>query len=176
MINKEAKEKEFLEAYNTYSDAIFRYCYYRVFDRDMAKDLVQETYCRAWKYISEGKHIENMRALLYRIANNMIIDESRKKKSFSLNRIMEKGFSPSLNPLHTNENYFIGKEILDIVKSLDEKYRDVIIMKYINDLSTKEIAFILNETENNIYVRVNRGFEKVKKIFLENQNRKNKNQ
>lgn len=165
-----AKEQQFLEAYDKYADAIFRYCYYRIFDREKAKDFVQESFCRAWKYMSDGKEVDNLRAFLYKIANNVIIDDARKKKSFSLNQLMEKGFFPKTDPREKTENYLAGQEILKLVKSLDEKYRDVIIMKYVDDLSTKEIALILNETENNVYVRLNRGFAKIKEILNNQKN------
>ena len=85
------REVKFLEAYDQYSDAIFRYCYYRVYDREKAKDCVQEAYCRTWKYMESGKEIENLRALLYRIATNIIIDDSRKKKEFVAGRHYGKG-------------------------------------------------------------------------------------
>lgn len=159
------KEQQFLSAYEQYSDAIFRYCYYRVFDREKAKDYAQEAYCRTWKYLAEGKEVENIRAFLYRTAGNIIIDESRKRKAISLDGIMEKGFTPKNDPRQKTQDYFTGKEIIHIIKSLDEKYRDVILMKYVDDLSTKEIAFALNETENNVYVRLSRGMEKVKEIL-----------
>lgn len=162
---KDKREQQFLKAYDDYSDAIFRYCYYRVFDREKAKDCLQETYVRVFKYMQEDKEVDNIKAFLYKIANNIIIDESRKKKSSSLDKIMEKGFSPKTDPREKTQDYFAGKEIIEIVKSLDEKYRDVIIMKYIDDLSTKEIAMSLNETENNVYVKISRGLEMVKEII-----------
>jgi RNA polymerase sigma-70 factor (ECF subfamily) len=165
---KPANEQQFLEAYDKHSDALFRYCYYRVFDREKAKDCVQEAYARTWKYMIDGNTIENIRAFLYRTANNIIIDASRKQKSSSLDTIMEKGFSPSIDPRNKTQDYLAGKELIKLVKTLDEKYRDVIILKYVEDLSTKEISFILNETENNIYVRISRGLKKIKKI-LKNQ-------
>lgn len=171
MLDKNKSEKQFLEAFDKYSDDIFRYCYYRVFDRDRAKDLAQETYCRTWKYIIDGHKVENIRAFLYKTAKNMIIDDSRKKKSVSLDQMTERGFAPSITQPEKSEEYFMGQEILKIVQSLDEKYRDVIIMRYINDLSIKEISLILGETENNIYVRVSRGFTKVKEIFLKDQSK-----
>ena len=77
-----AREKLFTEAYDKYADAIFRYCYYRLFDREKAKDCMQEAYCRTWKYMSAGKQVDNIRAFVYKTANNIIIDDSRKKKSF----------------------------------------------------------------------------------------------
>jgi len=157
-------EAQFTRAYDEYADAIFRYCYYRVFDREKAKDFMQEAYCRTWKYISQGKKVDNIRAFIYRTANNLIIDEARKKKHISLNQIMEKGFSPSVDNRVATENYFAGKELLKVIDRLDEKYRDVILLKYIDDLSTKEISLVLNETENNIYVRLSRAAAQVKKI------------
>jgi RNA polymerase sigma-70 factor (ECF subfamily) len=164
------REKQFLKAYDDYSDAIFRYCYYRIFDKEKAKDFVQETYYRTWKYMINSKDIENIRALLYRIANNIIIDESRKKKNSSLDQMMENGFMPKVDNRQKTEDYFTGKEVILIVKALEEKYRDVILMKYIKGLSTPEIAIAVNETENNVYVRISRGLEKVKEI-LKKQNK-----
>ncbi len=164
-MQKDQIEQQFTQVYEKYSDAIFRYCYYRVFDREKAKDVMQEAYSRTWKYLNEGKQVDNIRAFIYKTANNIIIDDFRKKKQVSLNQIMEKGFSPSTDPREKTDHYFAGQEILEVVKSLDEKYREVILLKYVEDLSTKEIAMVLNETENNIYVRLNRGFAKVKEIM-----------
>lgn len=161
----ETSEHDFLTAYTTHADAVFRYCYYRVFDREKAKDYVQEAYCRTWKYLVAGNVVENLKAFLYRTAGNIIIDESRKKKNASLDQMMEKGFSPGSDPRQKNQDHFASQEVISIIKGLDEKYRDVILMKYVDDLSTKEIALVLSETENNVYVRISRGLCKVKEIL-----------
>src|SRR3989338_11402702 len=98
------KEQQCLEADTQRSDAIFRYCYYRVFDREKAKDYVQETYLRPWKYLAEGRKVDNIRAFLYRTATNLIIDESRKKKATSLDQIIEKGFVPHTDSTQKTQN------------------------------------------------------------------------
>ncbi len=157
-------EPTFLKAYDDYFDAIYRYCYWRVFDKEKAKDIVQETYCRTWEYMEDKKEIKNIKAFLYRIATNIIIDESRKRKNTSLDQIMEKGFVPKADPQQKMQDHLTGKELIGIVKSLDKRYSEVMLLKYVDDLSTKEIAVSLNETENNIYVRISRGLNKVKKI------------
>lgn len=77
-------ERDFLAAYDEHSDALFRHVLIRVRDREVAKDIVQEAFSRTWLYLSEGKKIDYMRAFLYRVANNLIVDGSRKKKSASL--------------------------------------------------------------------------------------------
>jgi len=47
-------EMQFTVAYQKYSDEIFRFCYYRVFDRDKAKDIAQETFIKTWKQLADG--------------------------------------------------------------------------------------------------------------------------
>jgi DNA-directed RNA polymerase specialized sigma24 family protein len=56
-------QKQFLDAYDSYADAIRRYCYYRVFDKEKTDDIVQETFTRTWKYMADGKIVINIRAL-----------------------------------------------------------------------------------------------------------------
>src|SRR3989344_280465 len=82
-------ERDFLAAYDEHADALFRHCLIRVRDREIAKDIVQETFSRTWKYLSEGKEVDYIRAFLYRVANNLIVDGSRKKKTSSLDALME---------------------------------------------------------------------------------------
>ncbi|MBI2010808.1 MAG: RNA polymerase sigma factor [Candidatus Colwellbacteria bacterium] len=164
-MGKEGEREKFLEAYDAWADAIFRHCYFRVSDKELAKDLVQETYSRAWAYLADGGVVENFRAFLYRIANNLIIDNSRKKKALSLDALMDEGFAPAANPTNS-EAAIMGHDALRLVRSLDEKYREVIIMRYIDDLTPKEIAAVLEEKENVISVRLHRGLKKVK-VLLE---------
>lgn len=169
MVANTNQQEQFSQAYDQYADAIFRYCYYRVFDREQAKDVMQEAFCKTWKYLADGKHIDNIRAFLYRTANNLIIDNSRKKKSISLEGIMEKGFTPSSNPKEKQDQHFAVKDVMTVVQSLEDKYRDVIILKYIEGLSTKEIALLTGEKENNIHVRISRALEKVRHMVISSQ-------
>ena len=82
------QEQQFLKAFERFADAIFKHCFFRVSDREVAKDLVQETFSRTWEHIALGKEVRDYRAFLYRIANNLIVDFYRKK--FGEGRIMLK--------------------------------------------------------------------------------------
>lgn len=53
--------------------------WYRVSDRELAKDLTQETFVKVWEYMVSGKVIEKLKPFLYRVATNLIIDNARKK-------------------------------------------------------------------------------------------------
>ena len=73
----------FKQAYEDHKDEIFRHCYFHTFDRELAKDLLQETFLKTWEYIVAGNDIENVRAFLYRVATNLVINAAKKKKEQS---------------------------------------------------------------------------------------------
>ncbi|OGN08124.1 MAG: hypothetical protein A3J46_06270 [Candidatus Yanofskybacteria bacterium RIFCSPHIGHO2_02_FULL_41_11] len=155
----------FTKAYDELSDSIFRHCWFRIGDRERAKDLMQETFTKSWQYISRGEKVDNLKAFLYRVANNLIIDEYRKKKELSLDNLMVEGFEPGFDDRRKNEQEIDARFILGVVNRLDEKYREAVLMRYIDDLSPKEIAEVTGESENNISVRIHRGLSQLKEIL-----------
>jgi len=76
------QQKQLLDAYRNYADTIFRYCYYRVFDRGIAKDLLEKTYCRAWRHLATGGSIENTKTFLYKTAHTLIVQELGKQDTY----------------------------------------------------------------------------------------------
>ena len=158
-----------LAAYEAYADAIYRHCYFRVYNADLARDIMQETFCKTWAYMAEGKEVKNMKAFLYRVANNLIIDEARKKKESSLDELTEKGIVPnSIVTEDDTEKRILTKEVLLLVNKLDESYQTVIIMRFIDELSPKEIAGILDTSENSVSVKIHRGIEKLRDLGKNN--------
>lgn len=160
-------EQPFLEAYEAYGDAIFRYCLFQTSRRDVALDLTQDTFMKAWEYIENGNVVDNMRAFLYRIAGNLVIDYRRKKKSDSLDSMMETGFDVGFDERGNLERLLDGKEVMKLIETIPEMYRDVLIMRYVDDLSVQEIAEITGETENNISVRLHRAIDKLRTLVEE---------
>lgn len=160
-------EKEFIEACEIHSDALFRFCYFKVSDREVAKDLIQDTFMKTWGYMARGEKIDNIRALFYKILGNLIIDYYRKKKAVSLDTLAEKGFDPSFDEKEVLENKFDGENALILLNQIPDMYKDLIMMRYIQDLSLAEIASITNEPQNTIAVKIHRGLKKVKEIFQE---------
>jgi len=160
-------QQEFLEAYDLYGDAIFRHCALRLGDREEGKDLMQETFIHAWEATVGGLVIRNMRAYLYRIANNLIIDMARRTKrrpTSSLDELMEAGFNPPSHekgPAAAFEQSFV----LETLQSLEEPYRTAVILHFVDGLPPREIAQLLGVTSNVISVRVNRGIQKLQSLL-----------
>lgn len=158
-------EKQFLKAYDEHADALFRYGYFKVYDRDLAKDFVQEAFTRTWVYISEGKDIENLRAFLYKILHNIIVDHIRKKKAYSLDKMLEdEGFMPE-DEAGEVAGMAEAREVLGKLSLLDPAEREMVEMRYIEDLPVKDMAKVLGVSENLLSVRLHRALKKLKNIL-----------
>ena len=162
-------EEKFINWYEQYADAIFRYCYFRVNNRELAKELVQETFIRVFEYFKKHE-IENIKPFLYKVALNLVIDYSRQKriKEISLEELYEKqGFEPvSSSSLEIIISSLEIKNILQSLNQLKEDDHQVIMMRYFDGLEPKEIAEILNENSNIISVRLNRAVKKLRELLL----------
>lgn len=168
MGEKQPLQEAFLKAYNDYSDAIFRHCYFRVSNRERAKDLTQDAFIRTWKYMSAGHDIGNIRAFLYRVTNNLIIDEYRKKKEASLDAMREDGAEPSvIDDTAKIRDHLDGKLARHVLDKIEPKYRDALVMRYIDDMSPEEIAQVTHETANTVSVHIHRGLKRVRKLLAE---------
>ncbi len=161
-------EEQFLKAYDDYADAIFRHCALRISDRERGKELMQETFLKAWESVRRGTKVENMRAFLYKIANNLIIDTYRRDRGeVSLEDMAEEqGFDPP--DLRTDmdvERVVAGGEIMDKLQKLEEPYRTALVMRYVDGLEPKDIADMLGITANVASVRIHRGLKHLSVIL-----------
>lgn len=163
-------QEKFANAYDKYADAIFRHCYMRVYDRELAKELMQETFAKAWSHYGNVKevNVENLRALLYKIATNLIIDHSRKpkfKEVGSLENLIEAGLEPGEDRSEEMKNQLDAMDALKILTLLKDEYREVLSLHYLNDLSLAQTAEILGINQNLVSVRLNRAAEAFRKQF-----------
>ncbi len=103
-----------------------------------------------------------MRAFLYRVANNLIVDEVRKKKELSLDGLQEKGWDPGYDQTDDMQKKIEQRRIFETLLLLDEDYRDVIVMRYIDGLPPADIASVLGESPNTVSVRLHRGIKQLR--------------
>ena len=169
MDNKKTSDQQDIlsTAHNDFSKGLNRHAFFRLNDHEMGEDLVQETFIKTWKYLVRGGKIDMMRAFLYHILNNLIIDQYRKRKAISLDALIEKGIEPADTDFESKRlfNIIDGKAATLLIKRLPESYREIIRMRFIQDLSLKEISLITGETRNAIAVKVHRGLEKLRVLY-----------
>ena len=161
-------EAQFASIYDQFAPKIFKFCYFRVSSREEAEDIVSQVFFRAWDYVVAGKEVKNVQGFLYRIASNLIIDYYRKhkdKREVSLDDPANPIDIPDASNMvdRIDQNMMIS-DVRYRLEQLPENYREVIVLKFINELSIKEIAEVMQTTENNISVRLHRAIEKIKSI------------
>ena len=167
-------QKQFTNAFEAYSDELFRHASMRLKDRDRALELSQECFVRAWEYAQRGEEIRELRPFLYPTLRHLILDEYRRKKPVSLEALVEgdegrdvEAMLPSddSNTLETAIERFDGKRALAALEELPDLYRETLSLRYVEGLSPKEIGEIVGETENAVSVRIHRGLKKLKTLL-----------
>ena len=154
-------EHKFMETFQEYADAIFRFCLVKVSNKPLAEDMTQEVFMRYWQYVREGKEITNARSLLYTIANNLAKDWYKKKKPIPLEEDNE--HSGVLTARESSaETLAAYQEVIDTISDMEPTDREVLLLSYVEGLEPKEIALLSNETANVISVRLHRATARLK--------------
>lgn len=168
----EGQEDRFLQAFEEYGDALFRHAKLRISDREKARDLVHDTYTKVWSYVRDGHEIDNYRPFLYKVLNNLIIDEYRKHKESSLDALLEQegvdeGIFDELSEstLESLAATIDGRKAFEQLEQLPDEYREVIILRFVDELGPKEISHLIEETENVVSVRIHRGLKMLRDII-----------
>lgn len=163
----ETKKKQNIltQAHNDFSKGLNAYAFFKVHNSATSLDLVQDTFIKTWKYIVRGGDIRMMKAFLFRILNNLIVDEYRKRKSESLDALLEKNFEPADDNLENIFNVMDGKTAMSLIEKLPKKYKETLSMRYARHLTIKEISLITGQSKNAIAVQSHRGLIKLKDIY-----------
>ena len=149
-------------AHQDFERGLNSHAFFKVHNHATGENLVQDTFMKTWIYLVKGGKIEMMKAFLYHILNNLIVDEYRKHKTTSLDVLLEKGFEPSVDNSKNLFNVLDGKAALLLIGRLPLKFQKVMRMKYVQDLSLKEMSLITGESKNTLAVQAYRGLEKLK--------------
>lgn len=140
---------------------------YKTNDVQLGQDLVQATFLKTLLYLQKGGKIILMKSFLNHVLNDLIVDEYRKHKTMSLDLLLDKGFEPGGDDQERTMNIFDGKQVVQLIPLLPEKYETVIRLRYMQELSLKEISLITGQTPNTVAVQAHRGLEKLKTIYDE---------
>jgi RNA polymerase sigma-70 factor (ECF subfamily) len=161
-VTKASNNRILTDAHKDFSQGLSRYANLKVHNAALSEDLVQATFMKTWLYLQKTGKIDLIRAFLYHVLNRLIIDEYRKKKPVSLDLLTENGFELKAVKSENILNVIDAKALALLVKKLPKKYGDVLTMRYIEDLSLKEMSVKTHQTQNTISVQVHRGLLKLR--------------
>lgn len=158
----QSHNEAFIDYYEKFGDDIFRFCMVKTSNRDNSLDITQETFMKFWSYLVSDDDIANHRALLYRIANNLIIDGYRKKKDVLLESYHDELVD---DPQQRMEDVIDGEKALTLLKKLPESTREIVSLRFVDDLSVSEIANIVNKDSKTVSVYLHRGLKKLNELI-----------
>jgi RNA polymerase sigma-70 factor (ECF subfamily) len=165
-------EERFLKAFDDYADALFRHAQYRLSDRERAVEIVHDTFTKVWGYVRGGHEVAAYKPFLYKVLNNLIIDEYRRRKEVSLDSLLaEEGVSEgSFSELHEGgieELTFTldAKKASELLSELPPLYCEVLTFRFVDGLGPKEISELIEETENVVSVRIHRALKALRELI-----------
>lgn len=141
-------------------DKIYRYCYFKIFDKQLAQDITQETFLRFYRHVSDVKKNQELQ-YLYTIAKNLCIDAFRKKSIESLDVISEETvYDPT-------EEWINDITLKSVIAKLPQDEQDILFLRYASEIPITSISKIIGLSRFVIYRKLLKALK-----WLENELRK----
>ncbi|MCD8509210.1 MAG: RNA polymerase sigma factor SigW [Bacillus sp. (in: Bacteria)] len=170
---KKGNQQAYGEIVELYKDKVYQVAYRMIGNVHEAQDIAQEAFIRAYINLDTFDMNRKFSTWLFRIATNLAIDRIRKKKpDFHLEdqvagtedlTYYSQFSSDEVLPEDQVVQLEMQEWIQDEIMMLPPKYRTAIILKYMEDLSLKEISEILNLPVATVKTRIHRGREALRK-------------
>ncbi len=161
---------------NRHQDRLFNYIYFIVRSKELAEDIFQETFVKAIVTLQQGRYTNDGKfsAWITRIAHNLVIDQFRTERNENLvsNDESEIDLFNNAKLVEGNvENRMVNEQVLKDVRALIDELpdcqREVVFMRYYQDLSFKEIADITGVSINTALGRMRYAVLNMRRIAAE---------
>ena len=153
----------FEELINIYFDRLYKEAYLRCKYEDDAKEIVQETIYKAYKNINTLKEPKYFKTWISKILINVANDYLRKNGMIDLNHKED----DYICEVHNDNNVEVKIDLYNAIDELEDKYKDAIILRYINDLKLEEISIILDRPVNTIKTHLRKAIKDMKNLLKE---------
>lgn len=170
-----SRDKEaFIRVYDANVRDIHRFIYFKVGNKEEANDLTSIVFLKAWNHIQNNslENVKTLRALLYRIARNAIVDYYRETGNKAVDSLDDENNHIEIVDGAEDPQDKLDREAdLELIKAklplLKDEYREIIILRFINDLSLEEIAEIREKTKGNVRVILHRALNALRELVEE---------
>lgn len=169
---KRGDKEAFSGIYNLYAEKIFRFVFLKTFSREESEDIASQVFYKFLIYLNNPENkIETLQAFLYQMARNLVIDFYRRKKEQTVelkegieNKIL---IDKLIDPDKKLDEKFELEKIKLALKDLNEDYREVIILYYLEDMSVKEISKVLDRSREAVRILIHRALKTLKEKLNE---------
>lgn len=162
----EGDSEQYVLLVDKYKAMAYNIAYRIVGDADIAKDMAQESFISAYASLERFQYGSKFSSWLYRIVVNKCKDHLRAERdTVQVDEISDIVPSKERTPEQTVSSRQTGDVIQQALNSLPEEYRDVIVLKHIEELDYREISDILGVSVNALKVRAHRGREMLRELL-----------
>jgi len=150
--------------YDFYHSQIYRFVFIKVGRREEAEDLTHQVFMNAWTNIRSYKHRGfPFSSWLYRIARNQVIDYYRTRKGdVSIEQVDPEYFVAPVSAHFDLGNKMEMDRVMLAIKELKPEYQDVIIMRFVEELSVKEVASAVGKSEGAVKLLQHRAIKELR--------------
>lgn len=170
-------EQAFEELALRYEKAMLNFAYPYFRNQALSEDIVQDVFVRLVESKESYDPARLFKTWIYGIARNRIYDELRKKKRWSLRLFQSKDTEqlsrtmgtipdPNLSPRETLNQSQLHQTLLEGIQTLDDRSRDLVILRYIQGLSVRETAEVLKIAEGTVHSGIYRALQGLQKILV----------
>lgn len=166
MIDTEEDKRKFVILYEKYRCLMMKVAYDVLHDNYLAEDSVHEAFLKVSQNMDKIGGVDAMETKRYLITvtKNATIDIYRKRSTRMKREILLDELGENDMPLTYMETD-VDNRVLDIIKKLPVKYRDVFLLKYSSKMENREIAELLRISEGNVRQRLSRGKEMIQEAI-----------
>jgi RNA polymerase sigma-70 factor, ECF subfamily len=169
--------EEFQKLYSEKFEPIYRYMYSKVGNREEAEDLASEIFLKAARRIDQQRSPQSMQYWLFLIARTTLADYWRahyRKPKTSLEALLEAGWEGPVEDEPAAMDSTPAQRVQRLLQALPKKYREVLICRFLLNLSIKATALRMGVTEANVKVLQFRALKRaadLEQVFIEPQDR-----
>jgi RNA polymerase sigma-70 factor, ECF subfamily len=162
-VYRSADKHAFQRLHELHVERIHRFAAFKVGRPEEADEITSEVFFRAWEYMTSQK-VDNVTAFLYKVARNIIADHYRKsKRTEPLTPALEATTAAPGSFTHDLEIHEEAEQLLSLMASLKPEHREVLAMRYQDEMSIAEIAEILGKNSNAVRVLLYRAKQAIKR-------------
>jgi len=166
-----SKHDRFIAYYNDNKDKLFTYLMVRLnFDRSLAEDLLMDVVLKAYKNFNKFDPDKgSFKTWIFTLTRNHLMNywrDNKKKTTVSLEDLEEEGFSPAVTEA---EDYFSqqidSQQIQNILSLIKDDEREIITLRYLQELSFEEISGIVGKKEGAIRTNLSRALNRFSELY-----------
>jgi RNA polymerase sigma-70 factor (ECF subfamily) len=162
-------EQAFGRLYDIYFDRIYAFVFYRVHHKEVAEDISEEVFIKAWTRVKAVK-AESFGGWLYSITRNTLIDHYRKQRETVDLSEIENLIESDQDVIAETDLQINQKLLLEMIRKLTPEQQIIMKLKFLEGMETEEVSEMISKSSGSIRVVQHRAIQRLLELMQEKEN------